>query len=269
METKSRSVILSGVSSLLAPTFGHIYVGRPLRGFTILAFGFLMLILCGWIGASTSLWSFYTTQAIYLIVVFILAIDAMLIARKSKNYELKRYNKWYFYIPSVLVILLVLNVFMANRGRIVGFDNHRNVSMNMAPTLLAGDLIATDTRQYAVGHTPERGEIITFKYPKDTSIIYVKRVIGLPGENISIKGGSLYINGEEIAEPYIQDNSNVRPYSQYMDEKKIPEGHVFVLGDNRDNSNDSRFWGMLPISKITGKVTLIWYALDTSRINKL
>ncbi|MCU7861338.1 MAG: signal peptidase I [Candidatus Thiodiazotropha sp. (ex Lucinoma kastoroae)] len=198
-----------------------------------------------------------------------LAVDAILIARKHRNYVLRRFNKWYVYIPSILVILFVLNVFMANRGVITGFDNHRNVSMNMAPNLLPGDLIATDTRQYVFDHVPDRGEIITFKFPRDESIIYVKRVLGLPSENISIKDGILYINGETIAESYVQEGSNVRPYSQNMEEITVPENHVFVLGDNRDNSNDSRFWGMLPISNVNGKVTLIWYANDTSRIKKI
>lgn len=223
MENKNRSVILYGISSLIAPTFGHLYVGKLLRGLIILVLALAMLALCGWIGASTSLWTFYIIQAIYLLVVLTLAIDSMLFARNNKNYQLKRYNKWYVYIPYVILIIITLNVFVTNRGVIFGFDNHRIVSMNMAPILLAGDLIATDTRQYVIGHTPARGEIITFKYPRDPSIIYVKRVIGFPGERISIIDGCLYINGKKIVEPYVDNDSNERPYSQFMDEKKYLE----------------------------------------------
>jgi signal peptidase I len=158
---------------------------------------------------------------------------------------------------------------MANRGNIAGFDNHRNAAKNMAPTLLAGDLIATDTRQYLFGKTPERGEIVTFKYPYDPSITYIKRVIGLPGENISISNGALYINGERTPESYLDSTNTLLPFSQNMDRQEVPAGHVFVLGDNRDNSNDSRIWGMLPIKNITGRATLIWYASKPSRIKAL
>ncbi len=269
MKINKRSIIFSGFSSLIAPALGHIYVGKPLRGLTILIIAFLLLIVCGWSGASKSLWAFYSTQAIYFLTILMLAADAAFIARKSKDYKLKRYNKWYIYIASLITILFFINVFMANRGSIVGFDNHRNVSRNMAPTLLAGDFIATDTRQYLVGNTPKRGEIISFKYPNEPSIIYVKRVIGLPGEYISINKGVLYINGKKIPEPYVDSTKTQQPFSQNMDKKEIPVGHVFVLGDNRDNSNDSRFWGMLPIKNITGRVTLIWYARESSRIKAL
>jgi len=202
------------------------------------------------------------------VVFFTLIIDGVFIARKRKNYELKFYNKWYVYMPIVLLILFTLGIFMAHRGKIVGFDNHKNVSMNMAPILNAGDLIATDTRGYILGYTPERGEIITFQYPKDPSVIYVKRVIGLPGEKIAIHSGVPYINGKAIIESYVPIESKVKHYSQTMEEVVIPKNHIFVLGDNRDNSNDSRFWGTLPTESVTGKVTLIWYAKELGRLTE-
>lgn len=268
MAIKKRSAIISVLANLIAPPFGHIYVGSPLRGLAIIAIGFGALLLFGWLGASSALWSFYLVQAFYLIVVITLSIDGAILARQRKNYELKFYNKWYVYIPFVLVILFLLGIFMAQRGKTVGFDNHRNVSMNMAPSLETGDFIATDTRDYVFGAIPERKEIITFLYPKDPSIVYVKRVLGLPGEKISIKNGVVHINSTPIVEPYVSISSKAKNFSQNMPEVEIPNNHIFVLGDNRDNSNDSRFWGTLSVENITGKVTLIWYAKDLNRIKE-
>ena len=268
MAIKKRSAIIAVLASLIVPPFGHIYIGSPLRGLTIIAIGFGALLLFGWLGASTALWSFYLVQAFYLIVVITLSIDGAILARQRKNYELTIYNKWYVYIPIVLVMLFLFGIFMAQRGKIVGFDNHRNVSMNMSPSLEVGDFIATDTRDYVFRAIPKRKEIITFLYPKDPSIVYVKRVLGLPGEKISIENGVVLINSTPIVEPYVSTSSKAKNYSLNMSGVEIPSSHIFVLGDNRDNSNDSRFGGTLPIENITGKVTLIWYANDFSRIKK-
>lgn len=269
MPNKKRSIIVSSLTNLIVPPCGHIYVGRPLRGFAIFGVGLAALLITGWLGASTALWSFYLAQCMYVLVLIILSIDAGILANRQTNYELRFYNKWYIYLPLLLIMLYVLNFIMFNRGLFLGFDNHRNVSANMAPTLEIGDFIATDTRDYIKGFVPERKDIITFQYPKDPSTIYVKRVIGLPGEKIFIKNGVVNINNIPITEAYIPISSIKEDYSQGMREVDIPSNHVFVLGDNRDNSNDSRFWGFLPIDNITGRVTLIWYANNLDRVKAL
>lgn len=253
----------------MIPVSGHVYVGSPLRGMAMLGTAIGILVLAGWLGAATALWSFYAVQCFYLGVMLALVVDAVLIARKRKDYTLRLFNRWYVFLPIVMLLLAVFVVFMSFRGKLVGFDNHKNVSMNMAPTLLPGDLIATDTRGDARGAGLDSGEIVTFRFPKDPSQIYVKRVIGLPGESVAIREGTTYVDGKPVAEPYIPVESKVMDYSLTMAPVTVPPGHVLVLGDNRDNSNDSRFWGMLPIDNITGRVTLIWYAKDLARVRKL
>jgi signal peptidase I len=266
---KKRSIIISVLTSLIVPPSGHIYVGRPLRGFAIFGAGFATLLITGWLGASTALWSFYFAQSLYVLVLVTLSIDAGVLAKQQNNYELHIYNKWYVYIPLLLIMLFALNFVMSNRGLFLGFDNHRNASENMSPTLKTGDLIATDTRNYIQGIVPKRKDIITFQHPKEPSTIYVKRVIGLPGEKIYIKNGVVNINNKPITEQYVPLSFKTKDYSQEMTAVDIPNDHIFVLGDNRDNSNDSRFWGTLPIKNITGKVTLIWYANNLDRVKEL
>jgi signal peptidase I len=269
VSNKKRSIILSVLISLLVPPLGHVYVGRPLRGISIFGVGFITLLITGWLGASTALWSFYFAQSLYVIFIIILSIDAGVLARRQSNYTLRFYNKWFFFLPLILISLYILNFIMFNRGLFFGFDNHRNISENMSPTLKAGDFIATDKREYLNGIFPERKNIISFQYPKDPSTIYVKRVIGLPGEKIFIKNGVVHINNKPITEPYVPQSSKIKDYSQSMIEIDIPKDHIFVLGDNRDNSNDSRFWGFLPIENITGNATLIWYSENIERIKPL
>jgi signal peptidase I len=118
--------------------------------------------------------------------------------------------------------------------------------MSMRPAINDGDRILVTTN---VGEI-KRGEIIQFRYPKDPEKVYMKRVIGLPGETLEIRSGVTFINGNSIAEEYVdviynQSGSDVA-------KRLIPENHYFVMGDNRDNSSDSRSWGTVEKNLIEG-----------------
>jgi signal peptidase I len=108
-----------------------------------------------------------------------------------------------------------------------------------------------------------RGDIFVFKYPEDPKLAYVKRVIGIPGDEIEIIGHTVYVNGKSLQEPYTHflypaDNSRIGP-------QKVPENHYFAMGDNRDNSQDSRYWGYVPRELIMGKAFLIYWSYETDR----
>jgi len=117
----------------------------------------------------------------------------------------------------------------------------------------------------------QRGDIIVFRYPKDENIFYVKRVIGLPGETITWEGHQVFINGEKIPQTSLSDNQYLElnwilqyRSSGYVEdgEYKIQADEVFVMGDHRDNSSDSRVWGPVKINLVLGKVSRIWMACD-------
>jgi len=108
-------------------------------------------------------------------------------------------------------------------------------------------------------HSPQRGEIVIFKYPQDESREFVKRVVGIPGDMVEIKKGFVYLNSEKITEKYVsyRDNDSTRKF-------KVGPLSYFVLGDNRISSNDSRDWGVVPAKNIVGKP---WFTLWSSRNN--
>lgn len=220
----------------------------------------------GWSGAATSLWSFYFLQGFYFLIVMILIVDAAIQARRIKNYELKKYNRWYVYIGLFILLVFLINALMSFKPYIFGFDNRRNVSANMAPTLKPSELIVADTRGNLFGFNLKREDIITFIYPMNPSVTYVKRIIGLPGDRVKIQDGVTYINDAPKNELYVSNTSKERSYSTEMKEITVPPGSLFVLGDNRDNSNDSRIWGFLPQSNVQGIVTAIWYSPEKGRI---
>ncbi len=126
-------------------------------------------------------------------------------------------------------------------------------STSMVPTLHENDYVVVNRLAYKLGQ-PHRGDIIVFKYPPDpTQIPYIKRVIGLPGDQIHIADGKVYINGVLRNEPYLKVTTNGNG------DWTVPQGNLFVMGDNRNNSSDSRSWGWVPLGNVIGKAEVIYW----------
>lgn len=123
---------------------------------------------------------------------------------------------------------------------------------SMEPTLLSGEYVIVNRISYRLG-TPKRGDIIVFHFPRDPKEEYIKRVIGLPGDDVEVKNGIVYVNGQRLVESYLKVTTN------YTNTWKVPEGQLFVLGDNRNNSSDSHDWGTVPMNYVVGKAILVYW----------
>ena len=124
---------------------------------------------------------------------------------------------------------------------------------SMAPQIASGEIVLINTMAYRFG-TPHRGDIIAFHHDAPTPEVFIKRVVGLPGDRIAIVRGTVYINGRALDEPYVvyADRRSFAPVT-------VPSNDLYVLGDNRAASDDSRFWGFVPESAVMGKaVAGIW-----------
>jgi signal peptidase I len=113
-------------------------------------------------------------------------------------------------------------------------------------------------------HQPQRGDIVVFEYPRDVSKDYIKRVIGLPGETVEIRDGSVFVNGAQIEQPYLDGAATycVAGYPCHTGAVTVPQGQVFVMGDNRANSSDSREWNALPLDRVVGQAWVIYYPVS-------
>lgn len=201
---------------------------------------------------------------------------------------LVEYSKSFF--PVILVVFMI-------RSFVV--EPFKIPSASMMPTLIAGDFILVNKFIYGLRvpilnntfleiRHPQRGEVFVFHYPKDPSIDYIKRVVGVPGDKIAYRDKQLYINGKKLDVSYADDYQYVgsglsmvvtKRYQEQLGEHKhdilleeekpsldgeveVPPGHYFAMGDNRDNSNDSRFWGFVPEENLVGKAFFIWWNFD-------
>jgi signal peptidase I len=129
-------------------------------------------------------------------------------------------------------------------------------SISMQPTLHAGNFVLVNKVAYKLG-SPERGDVIVFRYPPDPEQVpYIKRIIGLSGDSIRIYDGKVYVNDQLMVEPYIASATH------QGGEWTVPEASLFVMGDNRNNSSDSRSWGMVPMENVIGKAEVVYWPPD-------
>ena len=218
--------------------------------------------------------------------------DALL-ARKEPIYV--EYARAFF--PVILIVFLIRSFLV---------EPFRIPSESMLPTLYVGDFILVNKFSYGVRlpvansklletDLPKRGEVAVFRFPGDPSINYIKRVVGIPGDRILYKDKKLYINGTPVEQadgrPYFftpesnahgqdtlrltesldgmrHDILTTKRQDVPLPEIVVPAGKYFVMGDNRDHSNDSRYWGFVPDRNLVGKAFLIWFSWDVTGHDK-
>lgn len=211
--------------------------------------------------------------------------------RREQERKVTHKVPWYVdyarsFFPVILAVL-VLRSFVVEPFRIP--------SGSMMPTLLAGDFILVNKFSYGVRlpvinteiidtGEPQRGDVAVFRYPEDPSVAFIKRIVGLPGDRLEYSNNQLYINGEPVSQQALSPNAegSMEGYELRLEalgdgshrilvrenggnvawNYVVPAGHYFTMGDNRDNSRDSRFWGPLPEQNLIGEAFLIWMNWD-------
>ena len=264
--TLRRKPTLAGLMSIF-PGLGQLYNGQVYKAalFAILPVSFLLALILD--SPFPPPFNIALPVFIYLAVRVAIIADAFVIARRlGDRYELKRFNKWYVYV----VFLLGLFFYQTAEKAVLRsyMQAFKIPSGAMVPTLLIGDYILVAKKSYSGGKLPQRTDVIVFLFPEDETKIFIKRVIGLPGDTVEIKNKAVYINGEPLNEPYIQHVDPRMLPNQVMPRDNLgpltlPAASYFVLGDNRDQSLDSRFWGYVKLEKITGKVRVLYWSWDT------
>ena len=193
--------------------------------------------------------------------------------KKSKTRE---------YIESIVVAALIALVV-----RSFVIQAYKIPSGSMEPTLLVGDHLLvnrmsyvikmpfTDTLLFATGK-PARGDIIVFRYPEDPSKDYIKRVIATEGEKVEIRNKVIYVNGNKMQDPWgrFRPDPGSRSFIPFVDKDNmnpavVPKDSYFVMGDNRDNSLDSRYWGYVNKKHLVGKALIIYFSWDSNAMNVL
>ena len=259
---KKRNAWIAGIVSFFAPGLGHTYAGAPKLGWLIVACFIGAVFVGGTFGLFSTFYGILSFALITLLFYVILIASAVRRARRNREYELQWFNRWYWYAAILLLLSVGFQVLFAFRGPVLGYETFRIPAASMAPALQVGDFITVNTRYRA----PELGDVVVFRWPVKPEISYVKRVAATGGDSVAIENGEVLVNGVPEEKLFVPPSNREKEFSENMPEQQIPEGQFFVLGDWRDNSNDSRFWGTVPVGNIVGKVTYIWLSNDPKRI---
>jgi len=271
MQNKVRKPWIAGLLTFFSIGLGHIYAGEAKRGL-ILYLGQSIVLL--------SLLSLFVAPFVIALAVILVCgfayftfcfLDSVKCARAGKTeYRLKKYNKWYVYFAYWAMVSIIIQPAIQSVVKVGIKENivqaYKIPAGSMMPTLLVGDHILVNKYIYK-NHAPKRGDIVVFEFPKDPAIDYIKRVIGLAGDLIEIKDKKLFINGVAQNEKFvIHTDKNTLPASSAPRDNfgafTVPSNTLFVLGDNRDNSYDSRFWGIVDQQKIKGRAECFYWSWD-------
>ena len=288
MKARKRDYFYATVLAYLAPGLGHVYYGQAKLGFGIigLLIVFQYLFFFEWMNSS----------ALPYLVLLLLIISLLLFDLIGTIVKLKKYGERKSGASNSVIFYFLLLALSTTSSIFRPFETFSIPSGAMSPTVRIGDYI---TAQRYVSDKIERGDLIVFMYPKDEAIQYIKRVVAMPGETIEVKDKVIYINGSEVALKAIDDfdkegmvhsrfhdfplklyetkTGNIKhfvmlnqenTYSLNYGPKKIPEGHYFVMGDNRDFSSDSRFWGTVPKENVLGKAKAVYFNRSLDKLSQ-
>ncbi len=276
---KPKEPLLSLMLSIFYPGLGQIYSGYTFRG--------ILFIIVPLLIGSALLW--YVVQPetkiyVWMIGILIIGVGFVIYVLVDSYQCSKRYNKEnnlerkittgkrVLYIIGILICLFVVDLSdlfgkpVANYIRENVVQAYKIPSGAMRLTLMENDRLFVDKKIYKK-EKPKRGDVAVFIYPQDSSKDFIKRIVGLPGEQIEIRDGRLIVNGQELDSSLTLFNHNYYNRGEYGKEGvpvTVPLDAYFVLGDNSGSSHDSRYWGFVPAKNILGKAYKIYYPFDRS-----
>ncbi len=284
---KRRRPWLAFTLTQICPGLGQLYNG-DIRWMMISVVVSLVLAVYGTFFLFDSLQKLLVLIAIGLVLDIWLSIQAFLKARQIKEMELRPYQRWWVYFLFIVVLYGMPDGYgLLFPSRIRSFQIP---SESMVPNLLVGDRLVADGWSYWWGE-PKRGDIIVFDYPREPSIKYVKRLIGLPGDTIELKQGELYINAKPVpkrssGQAAVEGGGRASEYIENLDglehtiyrtqpennenygPQTVPPGKYFMMGDNRDRSSDSRVWGFVSRKEIIGRMVYVYFSWDKNAYEK-
>jgi signal peptidase I len=271
---KKRNPFIAAILSLITPGLGQVYNGQLRNGIglylTILIFPFLFSLTKLQYEYAGIMSLVFTTSLFRLLIIGHAAWGTV----RTKNFVPMTYHKTSVYLLVIILTTGFVYVDYLLLREALGIRACRSPTAPMEPTLLTGDCFVVRTDFYRK-HSLKRGDIVAYQSPDRPRIRKVGRVAALEGDKVEIRHKSLFLNGDSCSEPYVQhtDPYEVEEPDKYQQRDNygpfvVPPKCFFVMGDNRDNSYDSRFFGFVDLKALRGKALYIYYSSEDSHIGK-
>jgi signal peptidase I len=265
---------ITALLTVLTPGLGHIYLGQARRGITLFVLVMIAdtLLMFAMMGVLARFWMFAVSLGLLLGLWLYIMVDAIGRAYRMRDYPHEGYNRWTTYAGAFVLACIIfaapcIYAVHANAsGQLLVLNA---VTPSMEPTLRVGEYFLADATYYR-SRAPSRGDVAVYLHPKQAHLYYIKRIIAVEGDRVAIKGGRAVVNGMMVEEPYLDALVADSRFAN-MPELRVPTGHVYVLGDNRSNSVDSRdtvAHGAVPVANLIGRVTDIAISRHLPRIGR-
>ncbi|MFZ6769999.1 signal peptidase I [Undibacterium sp. Di26W] len=261
---------LAVLLNLFMPGLGLVYLNRlALAAATILFFP-LVLLIAGRAGLVFSALGFLLVTLVLTGFWLVSSIVVFRLARRHPLASRGWLQRWYVLLAIGIGAYAVVQYCMSIRGTLFGYDIFNVPGASMETTLLVGDKFIANTLAYSgsgglAGYKPQRGDVVVLQNPAQANLKYVKRIMGLPGEQVSMRDGRVLINGKAIADEHAFHDLS-KPEQVSNQQFTVPPDSYFVLGDNRNASLDSRHFGPVPAEKIYARVELISFSYGVSSV---
>lgn len=254
---------------------GQVFGGKLLRGVFfsgLLLFANHALIKSNVLDYPSGLSVLYIFIVLGLLFSFCVSLDTYKLNANPTGIKLKWFNKWYFY-------LLYVICFICLGTSTINYKSYNIASVSNLPTLQVSDKVLTKEFNMTSVMKLHTGDFIIFTPPSNPdssvkssempkNIVLVKRIVALGGDTYYTKNGQAYLNNKPVKESFISASNNTRQDSKNISQFTVPNGYVYVLGDNRDDSLDSRNFGLVPVENIKYKVLYVIYSHDFHRIGR-
>lgn len=280
-ENHPRKPLFAALMSALLPGFGQLYNGEVNKAiwvyvsFAILAIP-MAVVIALYLPSGLMMVALVIALLAVLGVWLFGMVDAWRGAAKQQQYALKPWQSSGMYVLVLIVFGFLALPLLTNYVRFHQVESFRIPTGSMSPTIQAGDILFADKRYSCAGckQEVERGDIAVFANPNNRTRYYIKRVIALPEDHVQIRGDEVWVNGQSLLverdqsqEMVIESNGDKRWQVQWDTSKVtqdlemvVPAGAVFVLGDNRSSSKDSRAFGAVPLQDVVGKARQVWFS---------
>ncbi|MFH1011182.1 MAG: signal peptidase I [bacterium] len=275
---RARNPWLAALLALLEPAVGYFYVGRWKRGvFVPLGALICLYVLLGIVRLHFSFFGLVTIITLGIFYRIAILFDTIRIAKSWTLEHLESYQRWHYYVLVWIVSLVVLQVNSYGLRRAGSFLAFRIPAGSMEETLLVGDYILVDCGKYDK-QEPKEGDLVVFRFPRQPDLSYVKRCVAVGGQMVEIRDRGLFVDSVLSKSPSTVKFTSQKLLPKGARERNIfspdgeswnrdhfgpiavPKENYFVLGDNRDNSADSRYWGFLPRKYVLGKPLYIYFS---------